>query len=59
MTINDMKFFDFISDEAKRRTARDIICYLYILNPLHVLAHLKKCENVETTIEKWRTDLSV
>ena len=59
MTINDMKFFDFISDVDKQRTAKDIICYLYILNPPHVLAHLKKCENVETTIEQWRAALPV
>jgi hypothetical protein len=51
-TIEDMKFFDFISDSDKQRTARDIICFLYKLNPLHVLAHLKECENENTQLTK-------
>lgn len=58
-TIEDMKFFDFISDSDKQRTARDIICFLYKLNPLHVLAHLKECENAKVTIEQWCEDISV
>ena len=53
MTINDMKFFDYISDEDKQRTARDIICFMYKLNPLHVIAHLEKREGAEQMIKEW------
>ena len=53
MTIDDMKFFDYISDEDKQRTAKDIICFLYKLNPLHVMAHLENRENAEDKIKEW------
>ena len=56
-TIEDMKFFDYISESDKQRTARDIICFLYKLNPLHVLAHLKNCEKAEETIKRWCKDM--
>jgi wobble nucleotide-excising tRNase len=56
-TINDMNFFDFISDADKKRTARDLICFLYKLNPLHVLAHLKSIENAESVIKQWCSEI--
>lgn len=46
-TINDMNFFDFISDNEKQKTARDIICFMYKLNDLHVLFHLSELEEVQ------------
>lgn len=33
-------FFSFISEEDKRRTAKDILCFMNILNPSHIKAHL-------------------
>ncbi len=52
-TIDDMNFFDYISEVDKQRTARDIICFLYKINPLHVKAHLQDKENAVETIESW------
>lgn len=52
-TIDDMNFFDYISDADKRRTARDVICFLYKINPLHVKAHLQGKENAVEKIEMW------
>lgn len=55
-TINDMNFFDFISDNEKQKTARDIICFMYKLNDLHVLFHLSELEEVQENIEEWCTN---
>nr|WP_317430217.1 AAA family ATPase [Streptococcus lutetiensis] len=58
-TIDDMNFFDYISDADKQRTARDVICYLYKINPLHVKAHLQNKEDAVETIETWCRAISV
>ena len=39
-TMKNMNFVDIISPEEKRRTAKDILCYLYLLNKEHLLSHL-------------------
>lgn len=50
-----VKFSDYISDEEKQRTAKDIICLLYKLNPIHIKEHLKDEEekDVEKIIKEW------
>ena len=53
MTIADMKFFDYISDEDKQRSARDIMCFLYKLNPVHVISHLENRGEAELKIQEW------
>ena len=53
----NINFFSVISPEEKRRTAKDIICFMYLLNKAHVLAHLKEINNVEVIIDKWIKDL--
>lgn len=56
-TLDDINFFDFISEKEKRRTARDIICFLYALDSVHVLKHLtkqgKKENEVTKNIKSW------
>ncbi|MCD7121893.1 AAA family ATPase [Limosilactobacillus albertensis] len=56
-TLDDINFFDFISEKEKRRTARDIICFLYALDSVHVLKHLtkqgKKENEITKNIEAW------
>lgn len=52
-TVDDMNFFDYISEEDKQRTARDVICFLYKLNSLHIKAHLKDKESAVEIIEAW------
>ena len=53
----NINFFSVISPEEKRRTAKNIICFMYLLNKAHVLAHLKEINNVEVIIDKWIKDL--
>ena len=57
-TIDNMNFFDHISEADKQRTARDIICFLYKINSLHVKAHLQDKENAVETIESWCEEIS-
>ncbi len=49
-----INFFSVISETEKRRTAREIICFIYLLNKEHVLAHLG---DVSITIDTWCEDI--
>lgn len=46
----EIDFLSIISETEKRRTARDIICFIYIFNKAHILAHLG---NVSAIVDKW------
>ena len=46
-------FCNGLSDDEKKRTARDILCFLYLMNPLHIKKHLDGCSDVETTLKQW------
>ena len=49
-----INFFSVISEAEKRRTAREIICFIYLLNKEHVLAHLG---DVSITVDTWCEDI--
>ena len=53
----DINFFSVISETEKRRTAKEIICFIYLLNKEHVLAHLGDLGNVSTKIDTWCEDI--
>lgn len=42
--MNDFNFFSLISKVEKQRTAKDILCFIYLLNERHLLEHLKSVE---------------
>ena len=46
----EIDFLSVISEVEKRRTAKEIICFIYLLNKAHILAHLG---DVSSTIETW------
>ena len=52
-----MDFFSMISDADRRRTAKEILCFMYLLNKPHVRAHLGEscCTNIEIWCEEIRT----
>ena len=50
-------FFEVISEQEKRRTAREILCFIYLLNRSHILAHLNY--NKKSTLESWCEDIKV
>ena len=51
--MKDFEFFSLISDVEKKRTAKEVLCFIYLLNRHHVLQHLKEIRNVETTLDSW------
>lgn len=57
-TMKDFNFFSFISDSEKQRTARDILCLIYLLNKQHLLAHLEDIDcNAKATLDSWCLDI--
>lgn len=52
-TLPDLNLFNFISAEEKGRTAKDILCFIYLLNRTHVKAHLKGVAGAEDDIKQW------
>lgn len=49
-------FFAMISEPERRRTAKEILCFMYLLNQPHMRAHLgnDKCSHIETWCENLR-----
>jgi len=45
-----LDFFTVISDDEKVRTAKDILCFMYLLNDMHVIAHLG---DIREELNKW------
>ena len=56
-TMQDFRFFSLISDAEKEKTARDVLCFIYLLNKRHLLVHLKEFKDVETTLNGWCQDI--
>ena len=51
--MKDFRFFSLISESEKRRTAKDILCFIYLLNSKHLNEHLKDFGNAESNILSW------
>lgn len=41
----EMSFFSHLSSGEKQRTAKDILCFIYLLNKAHILSHLPDAES--------------
>lgn len=54
---DDANFYEYISDEEKQRTAKDIICFMYFLNPHHVEAYLKEISGSMDDVKTWARDI--
>lgn len=50
-------FCNGISDDEKNRIAKDVLCFLYLLNPVHVEQHLTECSGAIEQINKWCEDI--
>lgn len=55
----DLNFFEHITVEEKRRTAKDILCFIYLLNKKHLIQHLtaKGNANCESILNGWCQDI--
>ena len=55
--MSDMNFFTVISNSEKQRTAKEILCFIYLLNARHLLSHLEGCVDAKQNIERWCNDI--
>jgi len=55
--LEDTDYLEFISTEAKERTAQEVICFMYKLNQRHVLAHLEGERDVDANINEWLNNI--
>lgn len=56
-SLQDLNFYSTVSVEEKRRTAKDVLCLIYVLNPKHLTAHLDGNKKKISDIESWCTDI--
>ncbi len=54
---DDANFYEFISDSEKQRTAKDILCFMYLLNNHHVEAYLKDISGAIKKVDTWPKDI--
>lgn len=69
-----LEFHELISDDSKKKTAKDILCFIYLLNEVHIqsylgdkainnikrwLSNIEKIFSTETTIEQTQNKKSV
>ena len=52
----EVDFFRLISDTEKQRTAKDVLCFMKLLNRPHIEAHLGKAAAL--VIDQWCNDLA-
>ena len=51
-------FCNGISIEEKKRTAKDVLCFLYLLNPIHIKKHLTEPATAIEKIKEWCNDIN-
>ena len=56
-SLGDMDYFDFLSNQERQRTAREVLCFIYLLNEKHVLAHLDGKKDVVSNLKKWCAEI--
>ncbi|KAB0576665.1 AAA family ATPase [Fusobacterium naviforme] len=56
-TLVDADFVAVLSPDEKKRTARDILCFMYLLNTVHVKAHLADINDAECQIQGWCSNI--
>ena len=54
---DDVSFYQFISDAEKKRTAKDVLCFMYLLNPSHIEAYLQTKAHAIENINEWAKDI--
>ena len=54
---DDANFYQFLSENEKRRTAKDILCFMHFLNPHHIEAYLRQVSHAIQNIKTWAKDI--
>ena len=53
-----MNFFSVVSNADKQRTAKDVLCFIYLLDEKHVISHLEEYGNSAiTNLKQWCDDI--
>ena len=52
-SMSDMNFFSVISSSEKQRTAKEILCFVYLLNEKHLMSHLEGCADAKSNLARW------
>lgn len=50
-------FYEFISETEKQKTAKNVLCFMYLLNPHHMIAYLQEESNSINNIKLWVKDI--
>lgn len=56
-TLPDMNFYSSISSDEKVRTAKETLCFMYLLNPNHIESHLSGIAEATKNINGWCKDI--
>lgn len=56
-SLHDLNFYSTVSIEEKRRTAKDVLCLINVLNPKHLAAHLNSNQKAISDVEAWCADI--
>ena len=48
------EFFSHLTTVEKQRTARDVLCFMYCVNPEHILSHLP---DAQKELDDWMTNV--
>lgn len=57
-SLSDVFYFEQFTPEQLKDTSKKIICFLYLLNPLHIKQHLNDVgDNFEETINEWLNEI--
>lgn len=56
-SLQDLNFYSTVSISEKRRTSKDVLCLLNVLNPQHLTAHLKNKQKAILDVEEWCLDI--
>ncbi|WP_305084267.1 AAA family ATPase [uncultured Faecalibaculum sp.] len=56
--LNDMEFYERFSDLTKQSLAQDLLVFLYLIQPAHLLAHLREEEDVESHLQSWEQQIT-
>ena len=51
---DNLNFFHFISENEKKRTCMEVLCFMYILNPDHIESHIPQAIK---WIKEWKKDI--
>lgn len=58
LSMRDYNFSELISPSEKIRTAKDVLCFIYLINPQHLIHHIS-IEDAPEKLEKWCCDIKM